>query len=611
MNSAIFHRRCIIICLICVAGLSSLSARLVTLQVDEAREYREEVEKAAAGATPDPHLAKRGSILDRSGRPISWSRKVVDLKIDKNVQRESKVDAEKIVATLAQPLGKTRDELRLLIGARYNKGGKEIREQVIQKNLSAKEAAELMKIAADEGISYSHDRAHRIAGHGDKDKRFGCLIFKDAYQRVYAYPTKAAHIRGYVGVDANDPEKRGQVGIEARMNTILAGRDGYVITRSGKSSDEIKPPKHGLDVQLTIDIGIQGILEEELDRALKESGAKKGAIIVMNPRTGEMLGMASRPVYNLETRENIDQNSFDFATQAIYEPGSTFKVVAIAAAMDEGLIQPDSVFDCKTMWRPIKVRDWKSFDDLTVEEILAKSSNVGAYKIALEVGPNTFFGYAKAFGFGAKTGIPMTGESAGWLINTGNPTDFSRVSFGYGVSVTPLQIACAYSALANGGKLMKPRLLKSIIGNNGVTHQRYEPVQIREVMSASTAAKMRQGLATVVATGGTGTRAAVEGFTVAGKTGTTQMLHPEGGYYNGLNDRESRYTVSFAGMMPADDPEFVCVVVVEDPKTGIPTLDADGNSVASPKVGGGSVAAPVFSRVATRVANELGLRPAQ
>lgn len=700
MNPAVFHRRCIFLCLVCVTGLSGLSARLVYLHVVKAEDY---VEKSERVYRETALVATRGSIVDRDGIYFAYSIPRVSISVDKTqlfdrgamaqkanslaimelrqsqewtlwseAERKAAIESrqkeitdklpdedivhqyvEYLIAHFAQPLGMTPDELR----KRLQINGKKRGDVVIRRDISEDDADKLKEIADDCSITFRHHRAHRYV-----KGRNGVFVFNDEQKRSYTELEMAAHLLGFVAerkpsiqeakklsalsqnIEGLQDEIRGAVslsqilqiprmqcelaiaadehhmisarlkpqgraGIEARMNAILAGQDGHVITRPGKLDDETKPPKHGLDVQLTIDIEIQRIVEEELDKALSESGAAKGTVIVMNPKTGAILGMVSRPTYNLNTRENIAENGFDYATQAIYEPGSTFKVVAISAAMDEGLIQPDSVFDCKTMWSPIKVRDWKLFEDLTVEEILAKSSNVGAYKIALEVGPSKFFGYAKSFGFGAKTGIPMTGESAGWLINTGNPTDFSRVSFGYGVSVTPLQIACAYSAIANGGKLMKPRLLKSIIGNNGVTHQRYEPVQIREVMTASTAAKMRQGLATVVATGGTGTRAAVEGFAAAGKTGTTQMLHPDGGYYNGLNDRESRYTVSFAGMLPADDPEFVCVVVVEDPETGIPTLDAEGNLVASPKVGGGSVAAPIFSRVATRVANELGLRP--
>ncbi len=557
---------------------------------------------------------------------------------------------EHVIGNFAQPLGMKPEDLRDKMQISDKKRG----DVVIKRDLSEDHAESLKQLADECLITFRHHRAHRYV----KSKN-GIFVFKDEQKRLYAELEMAAHLLGFVAERKASPveesklraltqniealeegiedavslyqiaeilrmqcelaiakderdmirarlKPQGRAGIEARMNTILAGQDGHVITRAGTLGDQIKPPKHGLDVQLTIDSQIQRILEEELDQGLAESGAKKGAVIVMDPKTGEILGMASRPTYNLLTRENIAENGFDFATQAIYEPGSTFKIISAAGAMDEGLIHPDSVFDCSPMWNPIRVQDYKTFGDLTVEEVLAKSSNVGAYKMALKLGQDSFFDYVSAFGFGAATGIPMTGESAGIVNNTGNPTDFSRVSYGYAVSVTPLQIACAYSALANGGKLMKPRLLKAIIANNGVIHRRYNPVQVREVIKTHTAVKMRQALATVVAQGGTGSRARVEGFAVAGKTGTTRMLHPDGGYYDGKNDREIRYIVSFAGMLPAHNPEFVCVVVIEDPETAIPALDQYGNKV---KIGGGSVAAPIFSRAATRVANEIGLRP--
>jgi len=187
----------------------------------------------------------------------------------------------------------------------------------------------------------------------------------------------------------------------------------------------------------------------------------------------------------------------------------------------------------------------------------------------------------------------MAGESNGVMRNTGNPTDFSRISYGYAVSVTPLQVASAYSVIANGGKLMKPLLAKSMMANNGAVVATYPPEEVRRVIKESTARKMRRALATVVDPKGTARRAKVEGYEVAGKTGTTVKINPKGGYLHG------RYTVSFAGMMPAEDPAFVCVVVVDDPQT------------TKVKRYGGTIAAPIFSKVATRVATRMGIEPTE
>jgi cell division protein FtsI/penicillin-binding protein 2 len=499
---------------------------------------------------------------------------------------------EHVIDTFARPLGMTTAELRQRM--KLDREGQDY--VVIKPDLSEDDAENLLQLARDYSISPS-------------------VVLEEWQKRWYKMPNMAAAIMGYVGEDENDPERivKGRAGIENKMNDELSGKNGQIITHKNKyrpldlaKPGKVTPPRHGLNVQLTLDMGMQRVVEEELDAGLKEFSATKGTIILMNPKSGAIMAMASRPTYNLNTRENITENGFDYATQAIYEPGSTFKIISTAGAMDQGLIEPDTVFDC----RPYRngsvrlVKDYKTFGDLSVQQILAKSSNVGSYKIALELGPDRFFEYLEAFGFGAKTNILMAGESAGVVTNTGNPTDFSRISYGYAVSVTPLQVACAYSAIANGGLLMEPQLLKSVIANDGTKTHTFKQKKVRRVIKAETALKMREALATVVDVKGTARLAKVEGFSVAGKTGTTIKIHPKGGYYDGQNGRDKRYTVSFAGMMSAENPEFVCVVVIDDPK--MPDAE-EGTPTANP--GGGSVAAPIFSKVASRIANLMGMKP--
>jgi len=350
-------------------------------------------------------------------------------------------------------------------------------------------------------------------------------------------------------------------------------------------------------VQLTLDMGMQAILEEELAAGLAEFQSEKGAIVLMNPNTGELLAMASFPSYNLNTRKNVVKYGFDFATQAIYEPGSTFKIISTSGALDKGLVNPDTEIFCHNgvyHKGSIRVPDHHPYGMLPVWKVLQKSSNVGAYKIALQLGRKNFYGYVKAYGFGSKTDIDMAGESAGVVRNTGNPTDFSRIAYGYAVSVTPLQVACAYSAIANGGMLMRPLLVKSVMANDGTTIMNFKPEPVRRVIKEKTAEQMRKALATVVSLQGTARRAKVPGFKVAGKTGTTVKINTKGGGY-----MHGRYTVSFAGMMPAEKPAFVCVVVVDDPQT---------NEVHRY---GGTIAAPIFAKVAARVANRMGLEPTE
>ena len=619
-----------------MTGLSALSVRLIYLHVVKANAIAKESIDSSKSVVL---LANRGCIVDCNNQLIArniprarmafdklrlrntgvatlalankelretpewylWdqdkrNRKVVaraaQLKIQLRADEIIARNIEHVIDTFARPLGMTSTELRERM--KLDREGQDY--VVIKPDLSEDDAEKLKQRARDYSISPS-------------------IVFEEWQKRWYVMPNMAAAMVGYVGEDENDPDRnvRGRAGIENKMNDELSGKNGQVITHKNKyrpldlaKPGKVTPPRHGLNVQLTLDMGMQRVVEEELDAGLKEFSATKGAIVLMNPKNGAIMAMASRPSYNLNTRKNIAENGFDYATQAIYEPGSTFKIISTSGAMDQGLIEPDTVFDCGP-YRNGSVRlvkDYKTFGDLSVQQILAKSSNVGSYKIALELGPERFFEYLKAFGFGAKTNILMAGESAGVVTNTANPTDFSRISYGYAVSVTPLQVACAYCAIANGGELMEPQLLKSMMADNGVTTHTFNKKKVRRVIKTETALKMREALATVVDIQGTARRAKVEGFSVAGKTGTTVKIHPQGGYYDGQNDRDKRYTVSFAGMMPAENPEFVCVVVIDDPKM------PDAEEGMPPAIaGGGSVAAPIFSKVATRIANLMGLKP--
>ncbi len=616
MKLVSFHKRCLFICLLFVVGLSGLSARLIYLQVVKADVYakkanritvRKEILKARRGCIVDANnqlIARniprarvaldkkllmdlslaRLSLANKELRQLpewkTWDKKTRNRKVKSRAAKmkdemKPSVIIEKHIAnvinTLARPLGMTPHELR----KRMKLDNPKKKYVVICKDLSEDDAEKIKE------LTYDHSILHTF-------------VFEELQKRWYVMPEMAAHIIGFV-----DHQGVGRAGIERKLNKILAGKDGYVKNHRDKfdllaiaKPKEIRPPIHGLNVQLTLDMGIQAILEEELDAGLSKFKSEKGTIILMDPNTGSVLGMASRPTYNLNTRKNIAENGFDFATQAIYEPGSTFKIISTSGALDQGLVQPGTQIFCHYAHYQVgsvRVPDHHPYGMLSVEQILAKSSNIGSYKLALQLGRKKYFEYLRAYGFGQKTNILMSGESAGVARDTGNPTDFSRISYGYAVSVTPLQVACAYSAIANGGTLMKPLLVKSIVANNGAIVQGFEPKEVRRVIKESTARKMRRALATVVDVKGTARRAKVAGFKVAGKTGTTVKINPNGGYLH------HRYTVSFAGMMPAEKPAFVCIVVVDDPQT------------KEVKRYGGTIAAPIFAKVATRVAKYMGL----
>ncbi len=348
------------------------------------------------------------------------------------------------------------------------------------------------------------------------------------------------------------------------------------------NSSSLLPPRAGLNVQLTIDMGLQAIVEEELDACLAEFESVRGAVILMDPKTGEILAMVSRPHFDLNHKQNIAENGFNYAIQAIYEPGSTFKIVSTAGVLNEGVATPFTSVFCHNgnySEGKIQVPDHHPYGNLTLEGVLIKSSNIGAYKFARQLGAKRFFDYTERWGFGRKTN---------------NAVDFSRASYGYALNVTPLQMACAYSVIAGDGKLLKPRIVKALVANDGTVVETYPPEVVREVLKPETARKMRDALAKVTLTGGTATLAAVPGYKVAGKTGTAKKHNP-----NGRGYLANSYTVSFAGMLPAENPAFVGIVVIDDPRT---------NKVSRY---GGTIAAPAFGRIAARAAAYMNLQPTE
>jgi cell division protein FtsI/penicillin-binding protein 2 len=344
-------------------------------------------------------------------------------------------------------------------------------------------------------------------------------------------------------------------------------------------------------------MGLQAIIEEEMDACLEEYKSVRGAVVLMDPKTGEILAMASRPHFDLNHKDDVAKNGFNFAIQAVYEPGSTFKVVATSGVLNEGLATPLTSVYCHNgnfVEGKIRVPDHHPYGSLTLAGVLIKSSNIGAYKFARQLGAKRFFDYAHKWGFGRKTGVLLSGESSGIARNTGNAVDFSRAAYGYALNVTPLQMACAYSAIAGDGKLLKPKIVKSLVANDGTVVETFPTQVVSEVIKPATARMMREALQKVTETGGTALLAAVPGFKVAGKTGTAKRHNP-----NGRGYLANSYTVSFAGMLPAQDPAFVCVVVIDDPRTD--------------KVSryGGTIAAPAFGRIAARAAAYMNLQPTE
>lgn len=610
--------RVLLVCLALVAGLSVLSGRLVYLQWT-AQGYSKSL--SPGKSLERPLLAQTGYIIDRHEEIIARNNPVTTIIVDKT----NLGDASVVAAGVAYSSAVLREDWADADENRRDQIVRSLRQQVISKrknedivrqhlsflvsvltpHLQYKSKEELSQKIGELGsgeVILAKDVPEEVADkiqNAVRENRIQGLRFEKKYRRIYPHPKLAPQVIGIVNHEGN-----GVAGIEKSMNHYLHGKDGYEKTKRdvrnlplGKTSGVIKPPIKGLDIQLTLDLTIQAVVEEELDAGLAFAQSERGTIIVMQPDTGEILAMASRPTFNLNKRENFENGGSNYAVEAVYEPGSTFKIIATSGVIEEGLANSQTTVFCHNGSCPDfspPLKDYSPFGYLTLEQVLAKSSNIGTYQFAKRLGKERFYHYMEAFGFGDRTGIELGGEQAGIAARSNNGREFASKCYGYAVSVTPLQIANAYCVIANGGKLMKPMLTKAALAPNGMRVANFHPEVIRQVISPQTAQMVRRALATVTEPGGTATRAAVDGFDVAGKTGTAWKV------VNGEYDRFKK-VVSFVGMLPAENPDFVCVVVIDEPKATTETLG--GN------VGGGTVAAPIFAKVASRVASCLNLKP--
>jgi len=624
-----FQTRCLILCSVLVTGLSLLSVRLIQIQLVDRQTYASKARKAYHQVERLP--AMRGMIVDRWEEPLARSTTVTSIFINRNHLLDPNLASVGLAYQIAQaePDWQDRDarsrrsriatlrelmlkrnapevivekHLAYAIGVLARPLGmrpEELRAQIEAPNPRVKEFALVKELPEDVAAPLREAvEKNRIEG----------FIFRNAIKRRYIAEDMATHLTGFTGeLDEADGKMQtrivGRFGVESAMEEYLAGRDGRREHRRDSSgllvpgnSNSLVPPRAGLNVQLTVDIGIQAIVEDELDAAMAEYEVERAAVVLMDPKTGEILAMASRPHFNLNRKENVAKHGWThYAIQATYEPGSTMKIVAAAAALNENLVNPQTSIFCHNGFYKqgaISIRDDYPASYLTVEGVLQKSNNIGTVMMAQQVGMRRFYSYVDDFGFGKRTGVQLSGESSGLVRNSGNVVDFSVASFGYALSVTPLQMASAYSVIANGGKLMKPHIVRAVITNDGTVVEKFEPELVRQVLKPRTAEQMRAALQRVTETNGTATRAAVPGFDVAGKTGTAKKAREDGRGYHASNR-----VVSFAGMMPAKDPAFVCIVVLDTPRT------------TTMRHSGGLMAAPVFQKIATRVAARMNLQP--
>ena len=588
-----------------VAGFGLLGYRLYDLQVVRHAELRE----LARNNTERVFVRepRRGNIQDVRGNLLATSKPVHSVCADPHFLGTNYMTVARAVAPLLDmPLDEVADKLRPRMREMENGEMVPLKYVVLKRKVEEEdweriqEAMKQLTFGVDESKLRPTQRAaySRLRSRG---------VFSEADQtRFYPNQSLAAHVLGYVGMDTRDTPTgpvlytSGKDGIEYTLDSVLTGVQGWRETETDSRRRELVlyrrqdvAPKSGLNVVLSLDAGVQHIVEEELAVAAEKHTPLSVSCIVVRPRTGEIVAMASLPTFNPNNLlgSTPEQRRNRIITDRS-EPGSTFKIVVVSAALSEGLVRLDDMYDCENgrfYFAGLPLRDDHPFGVISVERIISKSSNIGAAKIGIKLGPGRLSNYVEDFGFGVKTGIPLPGEVGG-LVNPTNrwsKISITRIPMGHEIDCTPLQMVMAMSAIANGGLLMKPMLVDRFTDDEGKVVARFQPQPVRQVISPEAAAKMVHALKEVVSTNGTAIRAKLGYYTVAGKTGTAQKI------INGQYSRAKHFS-SFIGFFPADNPELCISVVMDEPKKGYY---------------GGESAAPVFQRIAERAANYLAIPP--
>ncbi|MCR4430051.1 MAG: stage V sporulation protein D [Tepidanaerobacteraceae bacterium] len=506
-----------------------------------------------------PVEPQRGTILDRNNNPLAISATVDTVM----ASPPDIADVEKTAALLSSALDMKKDELVRLISESKTKKRAAI---YIKRKITDEESEKVRKL--------------NLKG----------IYFTKENKRFYPERNLASHILGFTGIDS-----QGLDGVELIYDKYLKGVPGRIVAETDALSRKLPfgdeqyiPPEDGYNLQLTIDKVIQHIAERELEKAIAEHNAKKGTIIVMDPRTGEILALANKPDYDPNDYKNYAPKSWrNPAVSDVYEPGSTFKIVTASAGLEEDVVHPDDKFYCPgyAIVSGIRIGCWLhgGHGSETFIQGVENSCNPVFIEVAQKLGKERFVKYIKGFGFGQTTGVDLPGEASGLFDPSKmGPVELATISFGQGISVTPIQLITALSTIANDGKMVQPHVAKAIMDKNGKVIHEFGVTPVRQVISYETAQEMKKILESVV-TNGTGGRGKIEGFRVAGKTGTAEKY------------AAGKYVASFEGFVPADNPRLAALVIIDEPSGGI--------------IYGGQIAGPVFQKVASDAMNYLGIKP--
>lgn len=564
----LLSRRTLFVAAFVVFWMLGISARLVYLQVSSHEKLVERAQNQQQDAISTG--AQRGPLLDRQGRELARSIDMASVFIapeefDGKTEADTDGAIDCTTTRLSPILGMGHGDLKGRISEARRNGRRFI---WAARRLTLEQAREI------EGLALT-----------------GVHIRKEP-KRFYPNGSLAANVLGFVGLDGN-----GLGGIEQVYNEKIIGEPGKIVVekdRRGMAYESTElPGRPGQTIVLTLDQTIQHHAEVALAAAVSQSRAKSGTAIVLDPHTGEILALANAPTFDPnDVGAATPATRSNWALQNIYEPGSTFKVVAFSAALEKKLAKPGDKIDCQmgsiTVAKRV-IRDHKPFGTLTIADALAKSSNVAAIKLGMRVGDQTMHDYITRFGFGSRTGIELPGETAGLVrpVSRWQASSIGSVAIGQEVGVTPLQMAAAFGALANDGVRMAPHVIREIRNSSGATIFRPNPEQ-RRVISKETATALR-GMLEGVTLNGTAKKAQLDGYTAAGKTGTAQKIDPQTRTYS-----TTKHIASFVGFAPVNDPAVVIIVVIDEPAGAYH---------------GGDVAAPVFREIAEQVLPELDVMP--
>jgi stage V sporulation protein D (sporulation-specific penicillin-binding protein) len=561
------RRRFVILLLCLLTAIGGLVARLAYIQTVWAP-WLKDMADASWGRSV-PVQGTRGSILDAKGRELVYT-----------------ASAPTIIAIPAQVKDKEGTAAKLA----------KILQMPESKVLALLKKRAIMVYVAPSAKRVTEQQAEQVRALG-----LPGIFISEQGKRAYPYNTLAAQVLGITGTD-----NQGITGLERQYDDVLAGKPGYITFYAKANGERMPgigehyvPPTDGRDVELTIDSQIQQFVEREIERAVVEYHPDGVTAIVADPKTGDILAMANYPAFNPSHWKDFPQSTYNrnLAIWQTFEPGSTFKIVTLAAALEEHKVSLRDRFYDPGYYEVAgrKVRCWKSggHGSQSYLNVVENSCNPGFIALAERMGKQTLFSYIKNFGFGSKTGIDLPGEGNGILFSLSRvgPLELATTAFGQGVSVTPIQQVMAVCAVANGGILMKPHVVKAILDHDtGEVVQTVHPEAVRRVISEDTAKQVLGALESVVARG-SGGGAYKEGYRIAGKTGTAQVAK------NGRYD-PSHYIVSFMGIAPADNPRLVAYIAVDHPRP-----------INGQPIFGGVIAAPIVGRILADSLQYLGVQP--